>query len=558
MLTDHSRRHRRRDVPCESSEALLKLPASSRVLDFFLHLGCRWRREPLIVRPRFRSNAFLSIRWAGALFGDAFAYGQQKLGEQPPLLGVEGGEEMVLGLALGARRTVELALAGGGQGHHVAAAIARVAPPLDEAAFLQRVEQLDQGTGVDLHLLVQVGLAHGAAVVQQAEQLEAARRELDRGVSGAQPAHRLLPHEGQQETGARSPFFEDLVARLASVVWHHAGQLTRHNRLCHSIVLTQRRVGVESKEATMRAVAITDAGAEPAVVDVPTPSAAPGEVLVKVQASSVNGFDVAVAAGMLQGMMEHRYPVVLGKDFAGVVEANGEGASLFAPGDLVFGVTMKPYLGDGGWGEFLVVGEQHGIAAVPEGLDFAKAGALGLAGTAGLQAVEAIGGTSGRTVLVSGASGGVGAIALQYALAAGADVIATARPGAEADLVRKLGAQHVVDYAGDLEAQVRAIAPDGVDAVLHFAGDPSQLTALVAADGRLVSTVGFGPDQHPAATALMADPDSATLGRLGADVAAGRVKLPITRTYSLGEANQALADFPAGTVGKFAVTVWEA
>ena len=305
----------------------------------------------------------------------------------------------------------------------------------------------------------------------------------------------------------------------------------------------------------MRALAISEAGASPAVMTVPAPKADAGEVLVRVRASSVNGFDGAVAAGMLQGMMEHRYPVVLGKDFAGVVEATGEGAQIFRPGDEVFGVVMKPYLGDGGWGEYLVVGEQHGIAAAPKGLELAQAGALGLAGTAGLQAVEAIGEASGRTVLVSGASGGVGAIALQYALAAGAEVIATARPGAEEELVRKLGAVNVVDYAADLAAQVRALAPNGVDAVLHFAGDPTQLVGLLAAGGRLVSTVGFGPDQHPAAVALMADPDSATLSRLAADVAAGRIKQPIMRTYALDEAAQALADFPAGTVGKLAISV---
>lgn len=305
----------------------------------------------------------------------------------------------------------------------------------------------------------------------------------------------------------------------------------------------------------MRAVAIPEAGASPAVVDIPTPSAGVGEVLVKVRASSVNGFDVAVAAGMLQGMMEHRYPVVLGKDFTGTVEAVGEGASRFAPGDEVFGVVMRPYLGDGGWSEHLAVGEQHGIAAVPAELDPAQAGVLGLAGTAGLQAVETLFPLSGRKVLISGASGGVGAIALQYALAVGADVIATARPGAEEELVRKLGAVDIVDYAADLEAQVRARAPEGVDAVLHFAGDPSQLTGLLAVGGRLVSTVGFGHDQHPAAVALVADPDSATLGRLAADVASGRIVVPITRTYALDEAPQAVADFLAGTVGKFAIFV---
>ncbi len=154
----------------------------------------------------------------------------------------------------------------------------------------------------------------------------------------------------------------------------------------------------------MRAVAVPEAGASPAVVDIPIPSPGAGEVLVKVRASSVNGFDVAVAAGMLQGMMEHRYPVVLGKDFAGTVEAVGDGASRFAPGDEVFGVVMKPYLGDGGWGEHLVVGEQHGIAAVPAALDATQAGVLGLAGTAGLQAVETLSPLSGRKVLISGAS----------------------------------------------------------------------------------------------------------------------------------------------------------
>ncbi len=305
----------------------------------------------------------------------------------------------------------------------------------------------------------------------------------------------------------------------------------------------------------MRTVAVPEAGASPAVVDIPIPSPGAGEVLIKVRSSSVNGFDVAVAAGMLQGMMEHRYPVVLGKDYAGTVEAVGDGVSRFAPGDEVFGVVMKPYLGDGGWGEHLVVGERHGIAAVPAGLDATQAGVLGLAGTAGLQAVETLAPLKGRKVLISGASGGLGTIALQYALAAGADVIATARPGAEEELVRKLGAVNVINYAADLEAQVRALAPEGVHAVLHFAGDPFALSALLATGGRLVSTVGFGPDQHPAAVALMADPDGATLDRLAADVASGRIVVPIARTYALGEAPQAVADFPAGTAGKLAISV---
>jgi NADPH:quinone reductase-like Zn-dependent oxidoreductase len=80
----------------------------------------------------------------------------------------------------------------------------------------------------------------------------------------------------------------------------------------------------------MRAIAISDYGTPPTLTELPKPEPGPGEVLISVHASSINGFDGAVAAGMLKGMMEHRFPVVLGKDFAGVVEALGDGASKFA------------------------------------------------------------------------------------------------------------------------------------------------------------------------------------------------------------------------------------
>jgi NADPH:quinone reductase-like Zn-dependent oxidoreductase len=305
----------------------------------------------------------------------------------------------------------------------------------------------------------------------------------------------------------------------------------------------------------MRAIAIHDFGSAPAETDLPAAEPGPAEVLVRVRASSINGFDVAVAAGMLKGMMEHQFPVVLGKDFAGTVEAVGEGVSRFSIGNAVFGVVMKPVLGEGAFGELLVVGEQFGIARIPDGLDLATAGALGLAGTAALNSVESLGLRSGETVLVSGATGGVGALAIQYAAATGARIIATARPGAEAKFVRDLGAGHTVDYTADLPAQVRAIAPDGVAAVVHLAGDAAALAGLLTADGRLASTLGFGPDQHPGATAIMASPDPATLDRLAADVAAGRVRVPVTSTYSLGDVPKALARFSAGKLGKLAVAV---
>jgi NADPH:quinone reductase-like Zn-dependent oxidoreductase len=305
----------------------------------------------------------------------------------------------------------------------------------------------------------------------------------------------------------------------------------------------------------MRAFALPTADAAPTVTEVPDPTPGPGEVLVRVVASSVNGFDASVASGRLHGMMEYRFPVVIGKDFAGTVEAVGEGVSRFAPGDDVFGVVMKPHLGDGGIGELLVVPEDQCIAAVPEGVELSAAGALGLAGTAALDSLATAELGPGRTVLISGATGGVGALAVQYAVASGATVIATARPGEEAEFVTGLGAQHTVDYTGDVPAQVRASAPDGVAAVLHLAGDGAVLAGLLAPGGTLASTLGFGPGQHPAAVFVMANPSAETLQRLAADVAAGRIRVPVTATYSLEQAPQALEDYQAGAVGKLAIQV---
>lgn len=221
----------------------------------------------------------------------------------------------------------------------------------------------------------------------------------------------------------------------------------------------------------------------------------------------------------------------------------------------MFGVVTKPYLGDGGFGEYVTVLEEIGIAALPAGVEAAAAGALGLAGTAAVDSLAAVSPQADETVLVSGATGGVGAIAVQYAAAAGARVIATARPGREVDFVRGLGASEVVDYTGDVAAQVRALSPDGVDVVLHFAGDGAELAGLLTEKGRLASTLGYGADQHPAATFVYANPTAETLDRVAADVAAGRLNVPVERTYRLAEVPAALDEFAAGTCGKIGIVV---
>lgn len=305
----------------------------------------------------------------------------------------------------------------------------------------------------------------------------------------------------------------------------------------------------------MRAVSFPEFGVAPSLTELPVPIAGAGEVLVRVGASSVNGFDLGVLGGFLQGIYEYEFPVVIGKDFAGVVAAVGEGVTSVAVGEEVFGVVMRPTLGQGGFAEYVVVPEGYGIAALPAGLEQTQAGALGLAGTASLNAVDAVAPAAGETVLISGATGGVGAYAIQFAAARGATVIATAKPGPESEFVTALGAAHVVDHA-DLAAGVRAIAPGGVHSALHLAGDGAEVAGLLMEGGRFASTLHFTPSAGDVkATVVMADPSAATLAHLAAEVVAGRLRVPVAGVYTLAEAGQAIAAFTAGTLGKIGVSI---
>jgi len=307
----------------------------------------------------------------------------------------------------------------------------------------------------------------------------------------------------------------------------------------------------------MKAIAIDDFGAAPTLHDLPVPQPAEGELLVRVEASSVNGFDMFVVSGMAKGMIEYRLPIVLGKDFAGTVEAAGPGVTGFAVGDPVFGVLMTMTLGDGTFTEHVAAAAMF-VAKIPEGLPTQVAGALGLAGASAMAAIDAIDPSNGETVLISGATGGVGAFALQLAKARGATVIATATEDLQ-DHVRALGADETVDHTGDLATAVKALRPGGVNAVVHAAGDGLALASLLVPGGRLASLLGFGADQltNPAitATSVMGMPTTETLERLAGAVVRGELTVPIQRTYSLLDAPRALKDFAEGKSGKLAITL---
>src|SRR5690349_1257407 len=114
----------------------------------------------------------------------------------------------------------------------------------------------------------------------------------------------------------------------------------------------------------MRVVVSAELGAAPSLTELPEPTAGPGEVRVKVHAASVNGFDNAVVAGWVAAFMEMVFPVVLGRDFAGVIDQIGPDVTNFAPGDRVFGVVFGYPLQGGTFGEYTVV-PAASLARVP-------------------------------------------------------------------------------------------------------------------------------------------------------------------------------------------------
>jgi NADPH2:quinone reductase len=309
----------------------------------------------------------------------------------------------------------------------------------------------------------------------------------------------------------------------------------------------------------MRAVTVDSPDTSPALrEDLPEPTPAENEVLVRVHASSVNPVDNSIAAGMLAQMgVEYEYPVTLGRDYAGTVEQTGAGTSGFQPGDQVFGflVHANPTAHDGTWSELITVTGELSIAAVPDGVDLSTAGAAPLAGITALAAVDALDLSEGDVLLVAGATGGVGSLAVQLAVKAGATVIVAALPEDE-EFLRALGVSEIVPRESDVAAAVRERFPDGVDALLDLVNyAPGTYDAALKDDARIASPTGAA-GEGPGRTMVMAAPTAENLQRLGALLADGTLRIPVQATYPLAQAPEALAALPAEhTQGKLAIQI---
>jgi NADPH:quinone reductase len=311
----------------------------------------------------------------------------------------------------------------------------------------------------------------------------------------------------------------------------------------------------------MRAFTLDSSDTPPGLQeDLPTPEVGPDQLLVRVQASSVNPVDVFIAAGYLKAMAEHEFPVVLGRDYAGVVEQAGSAVTGYAPGDEVYGWLLhaNPTVHEGSWAELIAVPQGGSVARRPASVDVAQAGAAPLAALTALAASDALELGAGATVLVVGASGGVGSFAVQLAAHAGATVLAPGLPE-DQDYLGGLGAAEVLDRNADILAAVRERYPDGVDALLDLvSSDPEALNAYAAVvrdGGRIASSVGAA-GQGPGRTNVGALPGREHLERLAGLLADGTLTVPIQASYPLAQADQALKALTSQhTQGKLAITL---
>ncbi|MFG2498431.1 zinc-binding alcohol dehydrogenase family protein [Streptomyces sp. NPDC048441] len=247
----------------------------------------------------------------------------------------------------------------------------------------------------------------------------------------------------------------------------------------------------------MRAVAVRAFKAEPELVEVPDPVPGPGEVLVRVDYAALNPFDWQAADGLLEGKAPHVFPLVMGMDFAGRVDAVGSDVERFRIGDPVFGQASRPPVGTGSFAEYVTMPQDSVISAVPPGLSMENAAVLPTAGMTAAQILQTAAIRECESLLVIGATGGVGTVLTQLAAARDVRVLAAVR-GAEKHRMGALGAAVTIDTtSADLAAAVRFEYAEGVDALVDLvSADPESFAAGAALvrDGGVALTTRFAAD----------------------------------------------------------------
>jgi len=316
---------------------------------------------------------------------------------------------------------------------------------------------------------------------------------------------------------------------------------------------------------TMRAVAIDEFGGiekmKPRKLAVPEVAA--DEVLVRVDTAGVGVWDPFEREGGFAkefGMRAH-FPLVLGSDGAGTVEQVGDQVNRLKRGDRVYGINLMNPKG-GFYAEYTVV-KASNAAVIPQALSTRDAGVLAVDGITALDGLDkTLGLKAGESILILGASGGIGHLAVQLAKRMKARVLAVASGQDGVDFVKRLGADKVIDgHRDDILKAAREFAPKGLDAALLTAGGKAaeQAIAALREGGRAaypngVEAVPDAPDGVKV-TSYNGEPDPKTFAKLNELIDGGPFEVHIARTFKLEEAAEAQRALDSHYLGKLALVL---
>jgi NADPH2:quinone reductase len=315
---------------------------------------------------------------------------------------------------------------------------------------------------------------------------------------------------------------------------------------------------------TMRAAAIDRFGG-PEVLQVrmlPVPVPDADEVLIALHTAGVGGWDADIRDGWWPDSLDPPFPLVLGKDGSGSVVAAGSRVRRLRVGDAVYSYSWNNPEG-GFYTEYAAVPADR-AASIPKGLDRRLAGAIPTTGLTGLQGIDReLRLHAGQSVLIHGASGGVGTLAVQFAKLRGARVLASASGPDGVALVRRLGADEAIDGRHeDLLAAARQFAPQGLDAILALTGGDAlqRSIATVRGGGRVAYPNGVEPEPKPVGAVTCVGYDAVSgvceFAALNQAVEAAKLQVPIDSEYFLTDASKAHARLSQGHVlGKIVLRI---
>src|SRR5438270_7942840 len=281
----------------------------------------------------------------------------------------------------------------------------------------------------------------------------------------------------------------------------------------------------------MKAIRLLEYGGQLVLNDVPTPTIARDEILVKIKSTAVNHLDLVKASGTLRQILPIDLPWIPGHEFSGIVEQIGSDVAAYAPGDAVFGTS-----GMGAYAEYLAV-KAAVIARKPSNLSFEEAASVPVAAQTAWQGIFTHGHLEkGQTILIHGGAGAVGAYAVQLASHAGATVIATASGDDDAYL-KSIGASRVIDYR---QAQFEKVLSDKVDVVFDLVGGDTQKRSFLVLKegGHLVSATQPVSQEETArycvsGTMMRLAPSGDVLGRIARLLEEGTIRPDVANVYGL-------------------------